>query len=119
MPGFSCDFWPYGLNNTRVDNDKNKYTCKLTIPGKNKCYPKKIDQIFDFNFFGVSKLNHFGYTITTVPEKFDMLKSNSLREYQELINHNTIKMDLYNEENYPGFPYPEVELFLMKIITEE
>ena len=138
LPGFSCDFWPYGLNNTRVDNDKNKYACELMMPGKDKCYLRKMDGVFDFSrifrpscaaesvlgeekqrflnslddkFFGVSKLNHFGYPITTVPEKFDMLKSSSLREYQELINHNTIKMDLYNEENYPGFPYPEVEVF--------
>ena len=138
LPGFSCDFWAYGLNNTRIDNDKNKYACEVMMPGKDKCYLKKYDGVFDFSrifrpsctaeniigeekqrflnslddkFFGVSKLNHFGYPITTVPEKFDMLKSSSLREYQELINHNTIKMDLYNEENYPGFPYPEVEVF--------
>ena len=137
LPGFSCDFWSYGLNNTKIDNDKNRYACELMIPGKNKCYLKKMDGIFDFSrifrpsctaesvigiekqrflnslddkFFGVSKLNHFGYPITTL-EKFDMLKTSSLKEYQELINHNTIKMDLYNEKNYPGFPYPEVEVF--------
>ena len=45
-----------------------------------------------------------------------MYSVNDLREFQELINHNIIKMDLYNEENYPNEPYPEVEVFLMKII---
>ena len=138
LSGFSCDFWDLGLNNTRIENDKNKYPCEILLPGKNKCYLKKMNGFFDFSkllrpsctaeniinsekqvflktldnkFFGISKLNHFGYPITTVPDKFVMNKVKELKEYQELINHNIIKMDLYNQENYPNFPYPEVELF--------
>ena len=32
LPGFSCDYWPHGLNNAIIDN--NKYPCKFCNPGK-------------------------------------------------------------------------------------
>jgi len=35
-PGFTCDYWDLGLNNTRIYNDKNIYPCKIIHPGKNK-----------------------------------------------------------------------------------
>jgi len=138
LPGFSCEFWSLGLNNTRIENDKTKYPCEILHPGKNKCYLKKMDGFFDFSkifrpscsaekilnkekeiflkslsnrFFGVSKLNHFGYPITTVPNKYSMYNVKVLKEYQDLITHNIIKMDVFNEKNYPNEPYPEVELF--------
>ena len=138
LPGFSCEFWDIGLNNTKINNDKDLYPCEILIPGKDKCYLKKMDGFFDFSkilrpscsaqdilegekkillnslsdkYFGVSKLNHFGYPITTIPERYSMYSVRDLPEFQERINHNMIKMDLYNKENYPDEPYPEVELF--------
>ena len=137
LPGFSCDFWDMGLNNTRINNDKNIYPCEVLSPEKDKCYLKKLDGFFDFSkvfrssctaesildgekkrlldslsdkYFGVSKLNHFGYPIT-INDKYSMYSVTNLKGYQELINHNMIKMDLYNKENYPDESYPEVELF--------
>ena len=138
LPGFSCDYWSRGLNNSIIDNDKNKYPCGILQPGKNKCYLKKFDGIFDASkifrpscsaesiikkekeiflkslsnrYYGVSKLNHFGYPITTKSDKYNMDSIDDLRTFQELVNHNIIKMDLYNDENYPNEPYPEVEVF--------
>ena len=138
LPGFSCDYWPLGLNNTRINNDLNTYPCHILIPGKNKCYLKKFEGVFDLSkmmrpscsaekiiknekkifinsldkrFFGISKLNHFGYPITTVPDIYGFNSSKDLKEFQDLINHNIIKMDLYNKHNYPDQPYPEVEVF--------
>ena len=138
LPGFSCEFWDLGLNNTRIENDKTKYPCEILIPGKNKCYLKKMDGFFDFSkifrpscsaesilkkekgiflkslnnrLSRVSKLNHFGYPITTKSDKYSMYAVRDLKEFQELINHNIIYMDLFNEENYPNEPYPEVEVF--------
>ena len=137
-PGFTCDYWDLGLNNTRIYNDKNIYPCKIIHPGKNKCYLKLFDGFFDMSkifrpscsadkiinkekkiflnslskdFFGESKLNHFGYPITTVPNKYSMYNVKALKDYQDLITHNIIKMDVFNEKNYPNEPYPEVELF--------
>ena len=141
LPGFSCDYWDRGLNNTRIDNDKSKYPCEILHPGKNKCYLKKMDGFFDFSkifrpsctaenilkrekdiflkslntkFFGVSKLNTFGYPITTTSDKYSMYSVKDLKDFQELINHNIIKMDLFNENNYPNESHPEVEVFFDK-----
>ena len=138
LPGFSCDYWDLGLNNTRIEDEKSKYPCEILHPGKNKCYLRKMDGFFDFSkifrpscsaesilkkekeiflgqlsnrYFGVSKLNHFGYPITTLSDKYSMYACKDLKEFQELVNSNIIKMDLFNEENYPGEPYPEVEVF--------
>ena len=137
LPGFSCDFWDTGLNNTKIHNDKNIYPCEILIPKKDKCYLPKLDGFLDFSkvlrpsctsenilneeksillhslsdqYFGVSKLNHFGYPITTINEKYSMYSVGNLSEYQKLINRNMIKMDLYNKENYPDESYPEVEV---------
>jgi hypothetical protein len=138
LPGFSCEFWDLGLNNTRIYNDKYKYPCEILHPGKNKCYLQKMDGFFDFSkifrpscsaesilnkekdiflkslssrFYGVSKLNHFGYPMTTHTDRYSMYNVRDLKEFQELVNHNIIKMDLFDEENYPNEPYPEVEVF--------
>jgi hypothetical protein len=137
-PGFTCDYWDLGLNNTRIYNDETKYPCEILHPGKNKCYLKLFDGFFDMSrflrpscsadniidkekdvlinslskdFFGISKLNHFGYPITTVPDKYSMYNVKDLQDYQDLLTHSIIKMDVYNEKNYPNEPYPEVELF--------
>ena len=49
FPGFSCEFWDLGLNNTRIENEKTKYPWEILIPGTNKCYLKKMDGLFDFS----------------------------------------------------------------------
>ena len=137
-PGFTCDYWDLGLNGTRIYNNKSIYPCEIMHPGKNKCYLKLFDGFFDMSkllrpscsaeniigkekgvllnslskeFFGISKLNHFGYPITTVPDKYSMYNVKDLSDYQDLLTHSIIKMDVFNQKNYPNEPYPEVELF--------
>ena len=137
-PGFTCDYWDLGLNNTHIYNNKSLYPCKIMHPGKNKCYLKLFDGFFDMSkifrpscsagkiidkeknifinslsqdFIGVSKLNHFGYPITTFTDKYSMYNAKALKDYQDLITHNIIKMDVFNQQNYPNEPYPEVEVF--------
>ena len=142
LPGFSCDYWDRGLNNTRIDNNEDIYACEIMLPEKDKCYLKKMDGFFDFSrifrpscqvdgilkeekkillqsisykYFGASKLNHFGYPITTVADnRYSMYEVKDLKDFQDKINRNIIKMDLYNEDNYPDEPKPEVELFFDK-----
>ena len=141
LPGFSCENWSLGLNNTRIYNDKDIYPCEILHPGKDKCYLNKFEGLFDFSrtfrpscsgpriidkekkaflyslsnkFLGISKLNHFGYPMTTHTDKYSMYSVKDLADFQNLINQNIIKMDLYNEENYPNEPYPEVEVFFDK-----
>ena len=135
---FSCKGWDKGLNKTKIDNNKTKYPCKIKYPKKNNCYISAMDGVFDMSkifrksctsskilekerdlllkslsneYFGVSKLNHFGYPITVGSEKYSMYSCEDLKDYMNIVNKGIIKMDLYNENNYPGIPSPEVELF--------
>ena len=48
-PGFSCDYWDLGLNGTRIYNDENQYPCEIIHPGKNKCYLRLFDGLFDMS----------------------------------------------------------------------
>ena len=76
---------------------------------------KILLQSISYKYFGASKLNHFGYPITTVADnRYSMYEVKDLKDFQDKINRNIIKMDLYNEDNYPDEPKPEVELFFDK-----
>ena len=135
---FSCKGWDIGLNNTKINNNNTNYACEIKIPKKNKCYINRMDGVFDMSkifktscdspkilekekflllkslskeYFGVSKLNHFGYPITVGTEKYNMYSCQDLKDYMNIVNKGIIKMDLYNEKNYPNIPPPEVELF--------
>jgi hypothetical protein len=66
------------------------------------------------DFIGVSKLNHFGYPITTFTDKYSMYNAKALKDYQDLITHNIIKMDVFNQQNYPNEPYPGLKSFSTK-----
>ena len=137
IPNFSCENWDRGLNNTFIDNDLNKYACKIVTPRKNKCMIDSLDGVFDFSkifrpscsakgilknekkiflknigtlYNNESKLNHFGYPITA-RDKFSMEDKGLLKEYMHYVNKETIKMDLFDEKHYPNEPKPEVELF--------
>ena len=44
---FSCDYWRKGLGNSKIDNDINKYSCKIMSP--TKCYINVFDSFFDFS----------------------------------------------------------------------
>ena len=105
-PGFSCDYWDLGLNNIRINNNETEYPCKIMHPGKNKCYLKLFNNFFDMSkifrpscsaekvrkkekdilisslsndYIGISKLNHFGYPITTVRDKYSMYNTQVLQ----------------------------------------
>ena len=43
----NCDYWRKGLGNSKIDNDKNKYSCKIMSP--KKCYINVFDGFFDFS----------------------------------------------------------------------
>ena len=43
-----CKNWEYGLNNTKIDNDKTKYPCKFIKPN-NKCFLNFLGPYFDFS----------------------------------------------------------------------
>ena len=46
---FSCEFWDYGLNNTKINNIDKNYPCKIEIPQKNQCYMTAFNGWFDWS----------------------------------------------------------------------
>jgi hypothetical protein len=45
-PDFICDDWEKGLNNTSIDNNEEKYGCKIRIP--KYCHYKVFSKYQDF-----------------------------------------------------------------------
>ena len=138
-PNTTCNpNWVYGLNNSKIDNDK-KYPCKIQIPKKcgvesynwidisnifrprcdmkslRKNEKKRFIETNKFSKFMDYKYNHFAYPITT-NDKFNIEKNPkdkrnmTLKYFFSLIHNNTIVMDKFNEQNYPNTEYPEIEL---------
>ena len=46
IPNFFCDDWVKGLNNTSIDNDDEKYGCKIKTP--KYCQYKLFSSIQDY-----------------------------------------------------------------------
>ncbi len=129
---FSCNDWHIGINNTRINNDRNKYKCYIKIP--KVCYIKTFNGTFDIskyirptcvndlirqdefttfkNALGKTYLKdckRYGYPITTndvyKPQKF-----NSLNDFIDFVNNHSIPMTLFKTEKYKNVPEPEVEI---------
>lgn len=43
----NCDYWSKGLGNSKIDNNINKFSCKIMSP--KKCYINMFDSFFDFS----------------------------------------------------------------------
>ena len=53
LPNFICDDWHKGLNNTYIENNEEKYGCKIRIP--KYCHYKVLSKYQDFTkFLGVN-----------------------------------------------------------------
>ena len=110
-----CNDWAKGLNNTSIDNDKNKYNCQIQIP---KSCPYKFGKFFlDRNKFSpidcskgetgsrkkilkysksryINENNctlHIGFTLTNKEEKF--FKDMNYSSFRNYIYENFIDMN--------------------------
>ena len=109
-----CKNWEYGLNNTKIDNDKAKYPCKFIIPNHN-CFLNFLGPYFDFSkgrtclkrseadknklkAASTSKYinkntKRIGFPITTHRINFNLIKQkNSKNLYKEVMD-NLVDMD--------------------------
>ena len=109
-----CKGWEFGLNNTKLDNDKSKYPCSIIIPNK-RCNLNYLGPNFDFSKGKMcsqrkeeEKINllkkanssyvnantkRIGFPITTHKENFKlMVQLESVNLYHEIMN-NLIDMD--------------------------
>ena len=120
----NCDDWPKGLNNTYIENDKNKYGCQIKFP--KKCDYKIMEYTLDVTKFTYKKCSNkkkharknllkfsrspyvnkntkkFGFPLTNNEEgKKDGKDDIILKSYT---SHNLMDMD---KEIPPGLAKPE------------
>ena len=109
-----CKGWEFGLNNTKLDNDKSKYPCSIIIPNK-RCNLNYLGPNFDFSkgkmcsqrkeeektnllkkansSYVNANTKRIGFPITTHKENFKlMVQLESVNLYHEIMK-NLIDMD--------------------------
>ena len=96
---FNCKYWDKGLGNNIIDNDKNKYSCKIIKP--NTCYMDMLGSLFDF-----SKMSGYNCEKNNNPLFNDIIDNYILyydKEFSEDINvlnyPKTTLMNLYSEDD--------------------
>ena len=126
----SCDGWEIGLNNTSIDNDKNKYRCLIQIP--KYCTYKIGKYILDINKFSPMNCNvsaaesrekmlrtskspfinknttHIGFPLTNKEEQLFLDKNYS--NFEKFVYDHYIDMDNLTLLNMLGDKKPEVSL---------
>ena len=88
LVNISCNYWNTGLKNTYIDNDKNKYSCKIISPSK--CYMKAFGNFFDF-----SEMR--GYKCDTLPNE---------PTYGEILENYNLYFDTQFDENVSVLNFP-------------
>ena len=118
-----CKDWEYGLNNTKIDNDKTKYPCNIIIPNHN-CFLNFLGPIFDFSkrmscskrkeveknklkSVSTSKYinketKRIGFPITTHKLNYNMNKQKNAKNLYKEIMNNLVDMDNKEQLNSLG-----------------
>ena len=125
IPNFICDDWNKGLNNTYIDNDEEKYGCKIRIP--KYCHYQVFSRYQDFTkLLGVNcsikksnsrkvilKKSRSPY-ITKETKKFGFpFTNNELFGFQDRLDDKILKQFVIDnifdvENNLYNFTQPEV-----------
>ena len=109
-----CKDWDIGLNQTKLDNDKEKYPCQMTFPNK-RCFLNFLGPYLDFSrnksclirnkiekykLKSVSKSKYInentkriGFPITTHRDNFNLKKQQNSKNLYNEIMANLIDMD--------------------------
>ena len=108
----SCNYWDKGSNEVSIDNNKEKYSCRIVSP--NKCYMKFFDEIFDF-----SKMMDLKCDSTSNKPKFSEILENYTLYYDHVFNDNitVINFPLTNIANYSGDGFNGENNFARKVIS--
>ena len=125
FPNFVCDDWSKGLNNTYIDNDEEKYGCKIRIPKycQYKVLSKYQDltKLLDINcekkkknsrkiIFEKSKSPY----INKDTKKFGFVNTNEgMIGWQDGLSYPEVKRYIANnlfdvDNNFKNFSYPEI-----------
>jgi hypothetical protein len=96
----NCDDWAKGLNNTYIENDKNKYGCQI-IPPK-RCVYKILDNVQDYTkIFGKECSK---YSLIDKKQLFKYSKSPYINENTKLIGIPLTNKDPICFQDFTGEP---------------
>ena len=106
----NCSYWNKGFNNIEIDNDKNKYSCRIQKP--NKCYINAFDGFFDF-----SKM--MDYNCNAQKSSFSETVENYTLYYDVIFDDNVsvLNFPMTNNENYSGDEFNNGYNFARKVIS--
>ncbi len=128
-----CKDWDIGLNNTKLDNNKDIYPCEMVFPNKRcflnflgpfldfsrnfSCLERKSDEKYKLKKSSTSKYinektKRIGFPITTHRDNFNLNKQQNSKNLYNQIMNNLIDMD--NKEllnNLTENEKPEVVLY--------
>ena len=107
----SCNYWSKGLKDTHIDNDKNKYSCKIVPP--KRCYVNALKNFFDF-----SKMQEYSCD-TQGKSSFGEILDNYNLYFDTEFNEETTVLNypLTNNGNYSGDEFTEPYNLAKKIIS--
>ena len=136
LPNFTCDDWEKGLNNTSIDNDDEKYGCKIKYP--EYCQYKVLSKYQDLTkILGIDCSHKYSNArkkflkdsnspyITKYTKKFGFpytnkgfFGSNDLLDYKVLKQH--VVNNLFDvDNNFNNFSNPEIIVDFSKDPTGE
>lgn len=129
-----CTDWENGLNNTSIDNDKEKYGCIIQIPkfcpykigffflDKNRFYPldckknwmnsRKIIFRSSKSPFINENTSHIGFPLTNKEEKY--FQDMDPKQYRQLVFDNYIDMNNFTLLNLLNDKKPEISIDFSK-----
>lgn len=108
----NCSYWNKGLNGVQIDNNKNKYSCKIRSPSK--CYISAFDNVFDFSKMLDYKCDsqNMKFTFLETLENYSLYYD---AEFED--NVSVLNFPLTNNEQYSGFEFNNENNFGRKVIT--
>ena len=96
---FNCKYWDKGFRKNKIDNDLNKYSCKIIKPGT--CYMDLLGSLFDFSkMANINCKKENNPTFSDVLDNHVLYYDNEFPDNTSILNYpKTNLMDLYDKND--------------------
>ena len=96
---FNCKYWDKGFRKNKIDNDLNKYSCKIIKPGT--CYMDLLGSLFDFSkMANINCQKENNPTFSDVLDNHVLYYDNEFPDNTSILNYpKTNLMDLYDKND--------------------
>lgn len=95
-----CNYWDKGLDSIQIDNDKNKYSCKIDQP--ETCYINAFNNLFDF-----SKMSNYkcelqnDYSFSEIINNYNLYYDSEFNDNMTVLNFpltNNVVYSIYEQQ---------------------